>query len=237
MYKSDKKLLVSGCGISFSGQEAKTWVNILSLTGADIVDAGAPAVSNQWIINRAFMQLEADPDIGHAVLQLTALGKLDVEITDERLKVLVEPDPIRDFTVDDVWPSSASLAHPSKQLWKQWLFSPKLEQQDVICKLRLLKHWCDTHDVALTVIQGYDMRWQSDQIEKVNNIIHDVDYNIIDHYQSTAWYTDNQTIDVPVLGFQFEIALAVAQQIDPALADRVEKIHQDFVKSRASSTK
>ena len=237
MYKYDKKILVSGCGISFSGQRAKTWVNILSLAGADIVDTGAPAVSNQWIINRAFLQLEADPTIRQAVLQLTAMGKLDVEINEERLKELVEPDFIRNFTVDDVWPSSASVAHPSKQLWRQWLFSPKLEQQDVICKLRLLKHWCNTHKVELTVIQGYDLRWKEDQHQHLTSIINDVNYNIIDHYQGSEWYTHNQTIDVPVLGFQFEIAQLVAQQVDPALADQVEKIRQDFAKSRANSTK
>lgn len=234
MFKLDKKLLVSGCGISFSGQQVKTWVNILSLAGADIIDVGAPAVSNQWIINHAFMQLEADATIRQAVLQLTALGKLDVEINPERIATLVEPDTIRNFTVDDVWPSSASEEHVSKQLWRQWLFSPKLEQQDAICKLKLLKHWCDTHDVELVVIQGYDMQWDSDQRAQLESIIHDIDYNIIDHYHSTEWYVCNQTIDVPVLGFQFEIARAVAQQVDSALADRVEKIRQDFAKSRAS---
>ena len=109
MSKSDKKLLVSGCGITFSGQTSKTWVNILSVAGADIIDVGAPAVSNQWIINRAFLQLEADPEIKKAIIQLTAIGKLDVEIDDERVKVLVEPDSIRDFTVDNVWPSSFSI--------------------------------------------------------------------------------------------------------------------------------
>lgn len=234
MFKYDKKLLVSGCGITFSGQQAKTWVNILSVAGADIVDVGGPAVSNQWIINRAFLQLEADPDIRQAVIQLTAIGKLDVEINDERIETLVEPDPIRNFTVDDVWPSSASVEHPSKQLWKQWLCSPKLEQQDVICKLRLLKHWCDTHDVKLTVIQGYEMFWDKDQHAQLTSIMHDIGYNIMDHYQGTDWYNSHGDIDVPVLGFQFEIAQAVAQQIDPGLADRVEKIRQDFTKSRAS---
>ena len=56
----------------------------------------------------------------------------------------------------------------------------------------------------------------------------------MDHYQGTDWYNSHGDIDVPVLGFQFEIAQAVAQQIDPGLADRVEKIRQDFTKSRAS---
>jgi hypothetical protein len=234
MFKYDKKLLVSGCGITFSGQTARTWVNILSLAGADIVDVGGPAVSNQWIINRVFLQLEADPDIRQAVIQLTAIGKLDVEINDERIETLVEPDTIRNFTVDNVWPSSASVEHPSKQLWKQWLCSPKLEQQDVICKLRLLKHWCDTHDVKLTVFQGYEMFWDQDQQAQLASVIANIEYNIMDHYQVTDWYHSHGDIDVPVLGFQFEIARAVAQQVDAGLLDRVEKIRQDFTKSRAS---
>ena len=232
MYKYDKKILVSGCGITFSGQQAKTWVNILSLAGADIIDVGGPAVSNQWIINRVFLQLEADPDIRQAVIQLTAIGKLDVEINDERIETLVEPDTIRNFTVDNVWPSSASVEHPSKQLWKQWLFSPKLEQQDVICKLRLLKHWCDTHDVKLTVIQGYKMLWDKDQQAQLASVINDLDYNIMDHYHSTDWYNSHIDIDVPVMGFQFEIARAIAQQVDFRLVDQVEKIYQDFARSR-----
>jgi hypothetical protein len=80
------------------------------------------------------------------------------------------------------------------------------------------------------------MFWEEDQLSQVTSIIHDIDYNIIDHYQSTDWYVTNQDIDVPVLGFQFETALVVAQQIDPALVDRVEKIRQDFEKSLTVST-
>jgi hypothetical protein len=232
MYKSDKKLLVSGCGISFSGQQAKTWVNILSVAGADIVDVGGPAVSNQWIINRAFLQLEADPDIRQAVIQLTALGKLDVEINDERIKTLVEPDTVRNFTVDDVWPSSASVEHESKQLWQQWLCSPKLEQQDVICKLRLLKHWCDAQQIDLVIVQGYNLHWSPEQHTQMSSVINDIDYNIIDEYHGTGWYSSNHSIDVPVLGFQFDLATKLAQQIRPDLLDQIEKIRQDFARSR-----
>jgi hypothetical protein len=235
MFKSDKKLLVSGCGITFSGQAARTWVNILSLAGADIVDVGGPAVSNQWIINRAFLQLEADPTIRQAVIQLTAIGKLDVEVDDERIKVLVEPDSIRDFTVDNVWPSSASEEHESKRLWKQWLSSPGLEQQDIICKLRLLKYWCDAHQVDLVVVQGYDLRWSQDQQGQLASVIDNIEYNIMDEYRNTDWYSSKHSIDVPVIGFQFELALKLAQQIRPDLVDRVEKICQDFARSRRNS--
>jgi hypothetical protein len=235
MYKYDKKILVSGCGISFSGQQAKTWVNILGLACADIVDTGAPAVSNQWIINRAFLQLEADPEIQQVIIQLTALGKLDVEINDERIETLVEPDTVRNFTVDNVWPSSTSEEHKSKQLWKQWLSSPALEQQDIICKLKLLKHWCNTHQVDLEIVQGYNLHWNQSQKTQLLSVINDVDYNIIDEYHNTAWYHNNNSVDVPVLGFQFELALKMAQQLCPELLAQIEKIHQDFARSQRYS--
>jgi len=232
MYKSDKKLLVSGCGITFSGQQSKTWVNVMNLTGIDIVDVSAPAVSNQWIINRAFMQLEADPEIKHAVIQLTAIGKLDVEVNEERIKNLVEPDTIRNFTVDNVWPSSASVEHESKRLWKQWLSSPALEQQDIICKLRLLKHWCDCNNVALLVIQGYDLHWTAEQQKQLYSVIDNIDYNIMHTYQQTGWYKQRvENMDVPVLGFQIELARQISQKILPDLCDKIEKVGQDFARS------
>jgi hypothetical protein len=78
------------------------------------------------------------------------------------------------------------------------------------------------------------MFWDKDQHVQLTSIMHDIEYNIMDHYQGTDWYNSHGDIDVPVLGFQFEIAQAVAQQIDPGLVDRVEKIRQDFTKSRAS---
>ena len=231
MSKSDKKLLVSGCGITFSGQTSKTWVNILSVAGADIIDVGAPAVSNQWIINRAFLQLEADPEIKKAIIQLTAIGKLDVEIDDERVKVLVEPDSIRDFTVDNVWPSSVSTEHESKRLWKQWLSSPGLEQQDIICKLKLLKHWCATHDVELLILQGYDLAWTVQQQQQLSGTINNINHVIIDEYKNTDWYDPNATIDVPVLGYQFELAQYVADQLMPDLIDRIKKMQQQHART------
>ena len=112
MSLSNKKFLVSGCGFSWSGQERKTWVNILRAVGVDLVDVGGPAVSNQWIINRAFQQLLAN-QFDHVIIQLTSLGKLDVEINAER-QHLVNNDSLRNFVVDGIWPSSHSQEHPAK---------------------------------------------------------------------------------------------------------------------------
>lgn len=232
MSQSDKKLLVSGCGITFSGQQAKTWVNILSLAGADIIDVSGPAVSNQWILNRAFLHMAGDSTIGQTVIQLTALNKLDVEINSERIATLVDPDPIRNFTVDDVWPSSASTEHESKRLWQQWLSSPGLERQDIMCKLLMLKHWCDTHGIDLVVVQGYDLFWNDDQRAQLSAVITDIDRNIMDDYRATEWYDRSQTIDVPVLGFQFELAAKLCQVTRPDLVDKIQKFRQDFDQRR-----
>jgi hypothetical protein len=224
MSKSDTKLLVSGCGISFSGQEAKTWVNILSLAGASIIDAGGPAVSNQWIINRAFEQLRQNPEIKKVVVQLTSMGKLDVEVDEERICELVESDPLRNFTVDNVWPSSASINHESKRLWRKYLFSPGLEQQDMVCKLILLKHWCNTHNIDLTVIQGYNLYWSEDHKLLLTDIISQIDTNIIDEYQLTEWYNKNIEIDVPVIPYQFELAIQIATAMLPEYVEKLIKI-------------
>ena len=70
MLLSNKKVLVSGCGFSFGGQERKTWVNVLKSVGVNIVDVGGPAVSNQWILNQAFLKLLEDESINQVILQL-----------------------------------------------------------------------------------------------------------------------------------------------------------------------
>jgi hypothetical protein len=203
----------------------------MGVAGANIVDVGAPAVSNQWILNRAFLQLEQDPQIKKAIIQLTSIGKLDVEVNDERIKVLVEPDSIRSFTIDNIWPSSASTEHESKLLWKQWLLSPGLEQQDIICKLKLLKHWCCTHEVELLVVQGYDLGWNGQQQQALLGIIDNIDYIIMDEYKTTHWYNSNATIDVPVLGYQFELANRLSAQLVPELVDRISKMQQQHIRS------
>jgi hypothetical protein len=76
------------------------------------------------------------------------------------------------------------------------------------------------------------MFWDKDQQAQLASVIDNIEYNIMDHYQGTEWYNSHGNIDVPVIGFQFEIARVVAQQVDVGLVDRVEKICQDFVKSR-----
>jgi hypothetical protein len=238
MLLSNKKILTSGCGVSWSGQVKKTWINILKTVGADIVDVGGPAVSNQWILNRVIDYLIHYSDISHVVIQLTSLDKLDVEVDAERMAELVEPDTARNFTIHGVWPSSGSLDHPAKQLWAKWLSSPGLEMQDITNKLVLLDHWCRTHNVVLTVFQGYDLSWTADQKLMLSSILDTgvepaaMAYVNSQYYQ---WHDHHNQNTVPCLEYQFDLALSMAQKLDQTAADRVKQLRdQYFTKHRAA---
>lgn len=223
--------MTSGCGVSWSGQNKKTWVNILKTLGGNIVDVGGPAVSNQWVLDCAIEHLTRNSGITHAVIQLTALGKLDVEVDQARLTELVEPDSLRNFTIQGVWPSSASQEHKSKQLWTKWLSSPGLELQSMCGKLVLLNHWCSTHGIKLTVFQGYKLHWKQDQLCQLCNIFDTAtvpavpEYQLSDFYQ---WHDHTAHNTVPCLEFQFELAHRLSQHIDSVLHDRVSQTRQQY---------
>lgn len=225
---SKQKILVSGCGLSWSGQERKVWTNILKVAGVDIIDVGGPAVSNQWILDQAIMTLLDDKTITDVVIQLTNLGKLDVEINSNRQINLVESDSIRNFTYKGIWPSSASQEHPSKKLWYEFLYSPKLEQQELFCKLILLDHWCHTHGIELTVVQGYHIPWTDAQKEIVAGILYDIDYIIWNAYERSTFYTIDYYNSVPRIEFQFELALKLAEVIAPGCIDKIRHIQSQF---------
>ena len=229
MYKSAKKLLVSGCGITYSKQSVKTWVNILRLTGVPIIDVSGPAVSNQWIINRAFLKLQEDPEINKVIIQLTAIGKLDVEVDEQRQAEMVTTDSLRNFTIDGIWPSSTSSEHPAKSLWSSHLFSPTLEKQDLFCKLVLLNNWCTTHNIDLVVIQGYNLYWNDTELFNLRTIIYNLDHNIMDRYKQSKWWNGLQQIDVPALPYQFELAIELSKLILPEYIGKLEIIKNQFI--------
>jgi hypothetical protein len=240
MLLSDKKILVSGCGITFSRQQSKTWTNILQFAGCDIVDVGGPAVSNQWIVNKVFLGLQQYPDIKTAVIQLTSLKKLDVEVGPERINDLVKSDPLRNFIIDEkfqvtsadqingsgIWPSSASDHHESKKQWYTWLCSPGLEKEDLYCKLLLLDAYCQQNYITLQVYQGYDIDWTAQQSMGLQNTIKN---------QALAWYSaylksphyqnhnhEHQNT-VPCIGYQIEIAQMVAKELPQHTQDKIAK--------------
>jgi len=227
MSLSNKKYLVSGCGLSFGGQERKTWVNIFRTSGADITDVGGPAVSNQWILNKLILAL-FENHYDSVIIQLTSLGKLDVEVDPERVEQLVRPDTIRNFTHQGVWPSSASLEHPSKQLWNQWLFSPSLEIEELVCKLLLIDNYCQQHHIRLQVYQGYDIPWSDTNRSTVGHIVN-TDKNLYDAYPDSEYYQyHDHSNTVPCLLYQFELAEQIAQECCPEILDRIKKTRQQY---------
>ncbi len=152
------KILISGCGMSWSSQERPTWVNVLKLCGVDIEDRAGPAISNQLILNK-MLESVMDNNYSQAICQLTSIKKLDVELINDERKALVENDTIRNFTCDGYWPSSVSEEHESKKLYYKYLYSPAIEQSDIVYKWMLLKKLCDEKNIKLHTVLGYKINW------------------------------------------------------------------------------
>jgi len=224
MSKSNKKFLISGCGLSFGRQERKTWVNIFRAAGVNLTDVGGPAVSNQWIMNKAILALY-DGQYDTVIIQLSSIGKLDVEMAHDRYTELVVNDPIRNFTYQNIWPSSASDAHVSKQLYYKWLASPALETEDLLCKLILLKSLCSQRNINLYVFQGYAIPWSDQQKEWLNDIIHDLDSDLYSAYPGSEHYQfHDHTNTVPCLSYQFVLAKMIANSCCPDALDKINKM-------------
>lgn len=236
MSLSDTKILVSGCGMTFSNQELKTWPNILQLAGCTIIDVSGPAVSNQWVINKTFLGLQQHPDVKTVIVQLTGLGKLDVDVNQERIDFLVKPDPLRNFIIDKnlqvkslnqidntgTWPSSGSDYHESKKHWYKWLFSPDLEKEDLYCKLVLLDSYCQTHHVKLHVYQGYDIQWTEQQIFNLKNIIKNINSSFHSEYVNSIHFQKHQD-SILCIGFQIEMAQIIGKELSLIVQDKLKK--------------
>lgn len=221
---SGKKVLISGCGITWSDQKRKTWGNILRLTGLKIIDVGGPAVSNQWILNRAISYVLDNP-VDYVVIQLSSLGKLDVEVNPVRELSLVKSDSLRNFTVDGIWPSSNSLEHPSKQMWFDFLYSPRLELQDLEVKLKLLKFYCDNKNIPLLVLKGYDI-----PVGSFKELIYN-EQSLYEQYVSDEFYVYHDSTEqntVPCLEFQFQLAILIEQALTLGVSDRINKIQAQY---------
>lgn len=226
MSLSNKKLLISGCGLSYSGQERKTWVKIFQVLGIKLHDVGGPAVSNQWILNKTFIELlTGSNSYDKVIIQLTSIGKLDVEVNDERYNELVKSDSIRNFTFQDVWPSSASLEHDSKLLWHKWLYSPTLEVEDLFCKLKMLEHFCHAKNIELFVFQGYPIPWTIEQKSFLQSIITDIDNWLYKDYPDSEHYKfHDHTNSVPSLSYQIVLARQIAQKCGIEIENKLHKL-------------
>jgi len=230
MLLSNQRVLISGCGLSWSGQESIVWSKILKIAGIDILDVGRSAISNQWIINKTILNLFKDQNINIAFVQLSALGKLDVELTPKRIKELMEKDSLRNFSFDNIWPSSSSTEHISKQLWQKWLYSPSLEMEELCCKVLMLSQWCKSKNISLIIVQGYKILWSDKQKDMLNDIIFDIDKSIYQQYKESDHYEDTELIDTPCLPFQFVLARQFIHLIIPNDNNKrfeiLEKINQ-----------
>jgi len=224
MLLSNKKFLISGCGLSWGGQERKTWVKIFRAVGMKLIDVGGPAVSNQWILNKAIMEL-CNNQYDSVIIQLSSIGKLDVELNEERYNELVINDPIRNFSYQNTWPSSASDFHISKKMYYKWLASPQLEIEDLVCKILLLKHFCDQHQIELHIFQGYHIPWNSQQKDLLKNIIYDINHNLYESYPNSEHYKfHDHTNTVPCLSYQFVLAKKISNLCCPEYLDKINKM-------------
>ena len=231
MSLSNKKILTSGCGFSFSRQERKTWINVLNSVGAGIIDVSGPAVSNQWILNKTFLKLLETKDITSVIIQLTSIGKLDVEVDSERQKVLVDTDSLRNFTIDNVWPSSHSTDHESKKSYNQWLSSPGLETEDIFCKLMLIHNWCAVHQIELFVLEAYTIPWTNIQFTQLKNIVVNLGNPLYSQYENSPQYAYHDFLNqntVPCLLYQIEVAKYVSRLAEPVFLNRIEKIQKHY---------
>lgn len=198
------RILISGCGFSYSKQSRKTWANVLQSSGIKIVDVGGPAVSNQYILNAAILELQNKNDYDHVIIQLTSLGKLDVQVDDSRYNELVKTDSHRNFLHKGIWPSSHSSEHLSKQLYYKWLHSEDLEMQDIICKLLLLQKAYNN----ITILEAYGINYPT-TAAPLTSMFYNFKTPLMDTYIASEFYklhdhADNNT--VPCL--QYHVSLA-----------------------------
>lgn len=232
MSSISKKILISGCGFSWSGQKRHTWPKILKSVGNNIIDVGGPAVSNQWVLNNVIEALSQDQTYNLVIIQLTTLNKLDVDInTPERYAELVEKDTLRNFTYKDVWPSSLSEDHQSKQLYNEWLASPRLEKQDVWCKLFLLKDYCEKMNIQLYVLQGYFIDWTETQKILLNDIIDNINSSLYADYKNSEFYKNHDCSNentVPCVNYQIELAKELATKFELVGLDKLSKLAKVF---------
>lgn len=205
------RILISGCGFSYSKQSRKTWANVLQSAGVKIVDVGGPAVSNQYILNKTILELENKNDYDHVIIQLTSLGKLDVKVDDDRFNELVKTDSHRNFLYKELWPSSHSSEHLSKQLYYKWLYSEDLELEDIICKLLLLQK---THKNIL-IVQAYGINYPT-IAAPLTSMFYNFNKPLMDMYIASDFYklhdhADNNT--VPCLEYHVNLAYKLGKYL------------------------
>jgi len=217
------KILVSGCGITFSG-ERPTWIKVLKIAGMNITDLSGPAISNTLIVNQLLEEIYKDR-YDHVVCQLTSFGKLDVELN-PRNKWLCEQDSLRNFSYRGYWPSSHSEDHFIKKNYNQYLYSPTLEEQDLVFKLLHLQDRCYKSSTKLHIIQGYRLDWKNNLVNKLH---FDKNFNIYEMYQKSRHYIDHDYSNnntVPNKKFQIDLAKYICEKHLKILNSKLDKFYE-----------
>lgn len=226
MFMLKKNILINGCGITFGSSSIKSWPKVLSLLGSPVINLSAPAISNQWIVDRTSEYLLKNNDVGQVIIQLTNLNKLDVEIkNNKREQDLVVRDSLRNFTWHGVWPSSCSQEHLSKKLYNEYLYSPELLSKELAIKIVMMNFWCQKHGIKLHVYQGYAIPWTASDLELVGNIIKNIDSPWDQEYKKSSTYQNHDHTNsnsVPCT----EYAFILAEQIAKALNLDYKKINE-----------
>ena len=185
------------------------------MLGTPVINLSAPAISNQWIVDRTAEHLLKNQDVDQVIIQLTGLNKLDVEIKDsKREQELVVADSLRNFIWQGVWPSSSSQEHLSKKLYNEYLYSPELLSKELAVKLAMLDFWCQAHDIKLHVYQGYTIPWTESDLELVKPIIKNINNPWYQEYIESNTYQLHDHANnnsVPCIEYAFVLAEHMAQ--------------------------
>ena len=221
------KILISGCGITWSKQERPTWAKVIKLCGVDIDDQAGPAISNQMILNN-MIESVIDNNYDQAICQLTRTGKLDIELTNEHRKAVMNKDTIRNFTYKNYWPSSLSDEHESKKLYYKYLHSPTMEQNDLVYKWLLLESLCRDKKIALHTLFGYNIEWKN---QKHKLIKADHSYNVYDDYKNREYYkyhdhSVGEKNTVPNKYFQIHLAKKINKEmLGLPINEKLQRFH------------
>lgn len=192
-------ILISGCGISFCSQRRPSWTKVLKICGVNIIDTGGPAISNEYILNKTIStlnKLDTKPD--KVICQLTGTGKLDIDVSNiaylYRRDELIDNghDPLRNFEWEGLWPSSDSTEGPIKKFYYKWIYSEKIEIQNIIIKLLALDFLCKKHEIELIIMQGYDIRWPTNKNDPYYTLLHQIEFDkkfvIYNYYKESEYY-------------------------------------------------
>ena len=122
----------------------------------------------------------------------------------------MKSDTVRNFSHKGYWPSSTSTEHESKQMYYKYLYSPYMEEQNIILKLLLLQKLCKETDTKLMLIQGYDLKWTNPLHSKLKLF---KDFIIYDDYVSSKHYNGHEYGLVP----SKEYMILLANKINDSL--------------------